>query len=443
MSQALDYIKREPWWIQKQALETIGAIATRQLSDVEAIERSLGEKHDEARGARVTDGVAIVSVHGPMFRYANLFTRMSGATSTEVLANEIGALLDDPAVRAIVLDVDSPGGTVNGTSEIAELVFRAREEKPVYAFVSGLGASAAYYIASAASQVYVANSAIVGSIGTVLSVTDFTEADERRGIRTMEFVSAQSPKKRMDPFSSDDTEADEARAELQNLVNSLADVFVTDVARFRGVPVDTVLSDFGQGGVFIGAQCVDAGMADGVTTLEDLKATLVENRGRLGHPGFRLAAELPQPPKSNPEVEESMSAPEKDPAAEKQPEVTEAYLEQNHADLVQQLRDQGAAAERERISAIHSLRGPEDLKAECIAEGVGAGDAALKINAAQKAADEQRAANHLRERTTAEEGLDAPSPSADPSEGGETQKLVARAVTLHNQLKGEKPPARA
>src|SRR5699024_5901761 len=116
------------------------------------------------------NGVAVIPVTGPIFRYANLFTRISGATSTEVLATDIQAALDDPSIKSIVLNIDSPGGVASGINELANLIYAGRDKKKITAYIGGTGASAAYWIASAAHEVVIDDIGLAGSIGAALSV---------------------------------------------------------------------------------------------------------------------------------------------------------------------------------------------------------------------------------------------------------------------------------
>lgn len=421
MSRVLEYAKSVPWAIQPEALETVLSIASRELNDPEAIERAAGREVDGAQRMRVRNEVAVISLRGPMFRYANLFTRMSGATSTELLANDIGVALADPNVRGIILDVDSPGGMVNGTSELAELIYNARGEKPIWSFISGVGASGSYWAASAAEKVFAERASMIGSIGAVIGITDYRKADEKAGIRTMEFVSAQSPKKRMDPFDDDPARAEDARSEIQRVVDDIAAVFVSDVARNRGVSVDDVLSDFGQGGVLIGEAARTAGMVDGITTMEALISDLSSSRRSVGVAGFRPAAGAKNPRST---LEASMPDEKNTPAAE-QPVIDEAAI-----------RAEAAQAERERITAIQALVGPEDVKAEAIKSGASPGDAALQINAAQKAADAARAKAHLTDRADAEDATEKPGPDVGGVGSSDDRSRAKQVVALHNRLKG-------
>jgi signal peptide peptidase SppA len=438
MSRVLEYLKTVPWAITEEALGTICAIAARDESFVEAIEMDRSEPLRFTRTATVRDGSAIIPITGSIFRRANIFTEISGATSTEVLAQEIGAALRDDSVRRLIFEIDSPGGQVNGTSELAHLIASARGQKPMTSFVSGLGASAAYLLASAADEVVAEKSAILGSLGTVIQVRDFTEANKRRGVHIKTLVSSQSPKKRIDPNT------EEGEAEIQQLLDSLSDVFLQSVADNRGVTLETVLSDFGQGGVFVGAEAVEAGLADRVGTLEELLAESLQKSSRRhtsvaasSTPAASGGGDVSQPTGVNPMKKDQPDTT----AAAQQPTIDRAFLNANHASLVTEIKAEGAQAERDRITAISELPGSEELKATCVAEGLEPGAAAQRILEAQKVAEQAKADAHLKDRAGAEDGVDAPKPSGSNAGTDETQQTVARALAVHRSLKGKKATA--
>ncbi|MDY4296822.1 MULTISPECIES: S49 family peptidase [unclassified Xanthomonas] len=274
MSDAFHLAASRPWLIQRESLETILAVAQR-AGDPQALQSRLGRPLDNTRRVTMRDGVAVIPATGPMFRYANLFTEISGATSTQVLATDIQAALDNPYVKAIVLELNTPGGEASGIGELADMIYAARGSKRIVGYVGDLAASAGYWFGSACDELVIAETGMVGSIGVVMSYLDTSERDAKAGVRTLEIVSSQSPDKRLDP------KTDEGRAKVQSIVDSLAEVFVGAVARNRGVPVDTVLSDFGRGGVLLGAEAVKAGMADRIGSLE---AVITELAGSASAP---------------------------------------------------------------------------------------------------------------------------------------------------------------
>lgn len=255
-----------PWAILPDALQTVLEIAARENPSPQAVAAELGRPLDHTHRVTLRDGVAVIPVTGPVFRRANLFTEVSGATSIEMLATDLRQALSDPTVKAILLDIDSPGGEVNGVQEFAEMVYRARKRKPVAAYISHLGASAAYWIASAADEIVLAETAAAGSIGVLAAV----RKPGSESARDIQFVSSQSPHKVVDPTT------ETGRSRIQQMIDHLGDVFVETVARNRDVSTETVLADFGQGGVLIGRHAVAAGLADRLGSFEDTVAALQE-----------------------------------------------------------------------------------------------------------------------------------------------------------------------
>lgn len=267
MSKAFELAASQPWLIQREALENVLNIAQR-YGDPEALQSRMGRPLDNARHVSVRDGVAIIPVTGPVFRYANIFTEISGATSTQVLATDIQTALDNPYIKGIVLDFDTPGGTATSINELAGMIAAGTAIKPITAYGGGLVASAGYWLASACSEIVISETALLGSIGVVMSYQDTSERDAKTGVRSIEIVSSQSPDKRIDPAT------DDGRSKAQVMVDALAEVFVSAVAKNRSVTPDTVLADFGKGGVLVGAAAVKAGMADRIGSLESVIAEL-------------------------------------------------------------------------------------------------------------------------------------------------------------------------
>jgi capsid assembly protease len=266
---ALAAALNEAWAITAEGLETVLAIAAREHEVTpEALEAYKAQFMQLSENMGRRGNVAILNVRGPLFRYANIFTAISGATSYDALRRDLQVALDDKTISAIVLDIDSPGGTVTGVDELAKAIFEARSRKHITAYIGGTGASAAYWLASQASEIVVSDAAIVGSIGVRAVLQDTSEADKKAG--KLEFISSQSPGKR----AALDT--DEGKARVQRMVDSLADVFVAAVARGRGASAKTVLERYGAGDVIVGAAAVKAGLADRLGSFEAVIATLAK-----------------------------------------------------------------------------------------------------------------------------------------------------------------------
>ena len=172
--------------------------------------------------------------------------------------------MDDPQVQRIVLAINSPGGQIDGINELANMIRAANQTKQVTAYVDGLAASGAYWLASAAGRIVADETAQLGSIGVLATVVDDRAAEEKHGVKRYEIVSSQSPLKRTDPGT------DQGRAQIQQMVDALAAVFIDKVAKFRGTGGAKVERDFGQGAVMPASAAVSVGMADALGSLEEL-----------------------------------------------------------------------------------------------------------------------------------------------------------------------------
>lgn len=266
----LDFYASKAWAIQESALQEMYGIYQAALQrrsdgvdfDPEAVAAKTGTRLDNTRSVEVRDGVAIIPVSGPIFRRANLFTEISGATSIQVLAKDFDQALENPRVKSVLFEINSPGGEVDGTSEFAQHIFDARGQKPIVAYVAHLGASAAYWIASACDEIVSQETASLGSIGVVGTVCVHKEKGH------IEFVSSQSPNKRPNP------ETESGRSQIQEHIDDLAQVFIDTVARNRDWTAEEVIEKGGAGGLRVGKKAVDNGLADRLGTLEGLISEL-------------------------------------------------------------------------------------------------------------------------------------------------------------------------
>lgn len=210
---------------------------------------------------RHDDGIAVIHIDGPLgYRaiseswwdlYGDYYDGIQAA---------IDDCMNDDSVLGIVLDINSPGGTVNGCSDLAEKIFKCRGRK-IYGIVARTGGqmqSGAYWLASACEKIYASETGIVGSIGTLMQ---FDMSDEKN---TLTIVSSYSPNKYPDPAT------DSGKKTFKKELDALAKVFIDTVARNRGYTSEYVMQNFGQGGNLIGEAAVQAGMIDAVMSFEDM-----------------------------------------------------------------------------------------------------------------------------------------------------------------------------
>lgn len=278
MTHALQALTAEPWAIRPDYLRVLVSLAT--LDRDQRGERRAAEGQDWHRrdlalftgpsaqmieGARyamlTADGVALIPIFGPIFPRANMMTEMSGGVSAAMLASDIRTAQANPDVGAIMLLVDSPGGSPTGINALADQIFAMRRGKRMMAHVTGACASAAYWLASSAHEIVTEKTGLLGCIGVVAAMQKQVEPNAA-GEMTFEIVSSNAPDKRPDPTT------EEGSAPIRAMLDAIEGQFIDDVARGRGVTATKVKSDFGAGGVKMGADAVAAGMADRVQSYE-------------------------------------------------------------------------------------------------------------------------------------------------------------------------------
>lgn len=211
--------------------------------------------------------IAVLRVRGIIAHHIEQVDDISGpgGTSVERLQARFRAARDDPHVSAIVLDIDSPGGSVQGVPELAAEIADARGSKPIVAHANTLAASAAYWIGSAADEFVMAPSGDVGSIGVFAAHEDVSAALEAEGVKVT-LIHAGKHKVEGNPF---EPLADEARAAIQHRVDQVYEEFVAAVAANRGVPSSTVRGGYGEGRALGARDALELGMVDGIETIDD------------------------------------------------------------------------------------------------------------------------------------------------------------------------------
>lgn len=211
--------------------------------------------------------VAVINVMGVVAHHASQVDNISGpgGTSTARVGQSFDAAMDDPAVKAVVLHIDSPGGGVAGVQELADKIFTARGRKPIIAQVNSTAASAAYWIAAQADEVVVTPSGQVGSIGVYGSHRDMSAAAEKAGMKVTFFA---YPPQKVDgnQFAPPSAEfSEKAMADVKTVYGQ----FAGSVARGRNVKRSDVEEGFGKGGVELAGSALKLGMVDRIATMED------------------------------------------------------------------------------------------------------------------------------------------------------------------------------
>jgi signal peptide peptidase SppA len=241
----------------------------------EEIALRIGPQRAAGRDLAQSDSIAVLDLFGVIAQRSSMMAETSGGTSTIAYGKVFDEALADPNVKAIVLNVDSPGGSVSGVSELASKIYAARGQKPIIAVANSLMASAAYWIASAADEVVAAPSAYVGSIGVITMHRDASAAYKKEGIKPT-IISAGKYK-----AEANDTGplSEEALAAIQDRVDKAYSRFASAVAQHRSTQVTAVLNGYGQGRVLNADDAIQAGLADKVGTLESVLISLGAAQG--------------------------------------------------------------------------------------------------------------------------------------------------------------------
>lgn len=278
-------LTQTPWAITQAKLETmIGVLESRSRgvvmsADLKAELDAIKAERAERGGSR--QGVAVIPLHGTISHRPSLMT--SGGASAEEFTHAFQAAVNDSSVASIILDVDSPGGSVFGLDEASETVFQSRGTKPVIAVANAQAHSAAYQIASQADEFVVTPSGMAGSIGVIMAHVDDTKADEQAGYEVTYIYAGEHKAEGWQGTLTDD-----AREHLQSIADAYYEVFVEHVARGRGVTTETVLSDFGQGRSFTSKELLKRGMVDRIATFDQVVS---EQIGKLQQDSRRRTME--------------------------------------------------------------------------------------------------------------------------------------------------------
>lgn len=294
-----EQVYNQPWLLVPERLALIAEVLELRRTGQRFTEAELRERlgadvllfddeEDDGPGYRIEAGVAILPLDGVMSHRMNLFSRISGGTSTELFGQWLDQVLDNPSVRAVLIDCNSPGGSSAGVDELATKIHAARGTKPIVAVANVLMASAAYYVCSAADQVVVSPSATVGAIGTYTIHREYSQASLLQGVRYT-VLSAGRHKTDGNPY---EPLSAQAHGTILEYVQSIQEMFLAAVARNRGVTPQQVVERFGDGKCFFGARAVTAGLADRVATfdavLAELQATARESGGPPPSPVSRV-----------------------------------------------------------------------------------------------------------------------------------------------------------
>jgi signal peptide peptidase SppA len=220
----------------------------------------------QVEGYSLHGNVAVVDVSGPLTNTDSFWNELFGLTSYNSIRNNLIEAASNPDVKEIVMNIDSPGGSPAGLSDVSNLIQSISKAIPVSAYTAGHMTSAAYWLGSAADKIYAGPTATVGSIGVITTHFDVTKNLEDKGVKPT-VIRAGDKKALGGPYEE---LSKEAKAEIQGQLDHLHDVFISKVADHRGMSHADVKKNLADGSTFIGEQAVSVGLADGLTTLDAL-----------------------------------------------------------------------------------------------------------------------------------------------------------------------------
>lgn len=415
----IDFLN-SPWAIVPDRLAEMQAIYATHFRgekiDIEAIEARLGRPlaNEQQEYRMEQGGIAVLPISGVISNKANMFTRVSGGASAQLLTQQVSSMRADPRVRGAVLDFDTPGGSVFGIPALAAEIRALAAEKPVVSVSTGMIASAGYWTGSAANAVYISGETdYVGSIGVVATHS----FNPRNGAQVTEITAGRYKRMASDnaPLTAD------GKAYIQGQVDEIYRAFVQAVADQRRVSVEDVLDRMADGRIFVGQQAIDAGLADGIATVDTLVERMATNPDQFaartravfalgGLPDVSAGAAGATPNDEPVQPIESTQLPE---GSSMTPQEIAAQFAAENPEACALIRAEGAAAEASRIKSVReqSMPGHEALIEALAFDGKTTGpEAAVQVLAAERARVGAQAAARQ---------ADAPAPvqtAADESE---------------------------
>ncbi|HEG4393472.1 TPA: S49 family peptidase [Morganella morganii] len=269
-----------PLAIHPQKAEVIVSSLTERLG-ITQIRSAMMEDDDEyfSRKARkdsgydVLEGIAIIPVYGTLVQKLGTLRPYSGMTGYDGIRRVFLTAINDPEVKGICLDINSPGGEVAGCFDLVDLIYAERGKKPIHAILSENAFSAAYAIASAADKIFVPRTGGVGSVGVIVIHCDWSQRIKDDGLK-VSIITYGNRKAESNPYVA---LSDEAKAAIQHDVDEMGRLFVSTVSRNRGLS-ETVIRNT-QAACYLAAEGVHMGLADVVASPDVAFQELMKESG--------------------------------------------------------------------------------------------------------------------------------------------------------------------
>ena len=250
-----------------------GSSAPARMMAEDFDEPGTSPEFEDAHGYDTVFGIAQIQVEGTLVQKNYTLRPSSGMTGYDGIRQNFVMAINDPAVRAIMLNIDSPGGEVAGCFDLADMIYAARGRKPIWAVLSESAFSAAYALASACDRITVPRTGGTGSIGVVWMHCDYSQALDDVGIKVT-FI--QRGSRKVDGAPEIPLSA-EARERIQAEIDSIGEIFEATVARNRGLSIASVRGM--NANTFLGAEGVALGLANETMAPDAAFRALVRSLG--------------------------------------------------------------------------------------------------------------------------------------------------------------------
>ncbi|MBS9442490.1 S49 family peptidase [Photorhabdus heterorhabditis] len=224
-------------------------------------------------GYDVVEGIAVIPIQGTLVQKLGSLRPYSGMTGYDGIRQSFLTALYDPEVKGICLDIDSPGGEVAGCFDLVDEIYSARGTKPIHAILTESAYSAAYALASAADKIHVPRTGGVGSIGVIVIHCDWSQRIKEDGLQVT-IITYGDRKAESNPYVP---LTDQAHSAIQDDVDAMGKLFVSTVARNRGISEKTIRDT--QAACFLAAEGVKLGLADEVITPDAAFRQLLRESG--------------------------------------------------------------------------------------------------------------------------------------------------------------------
>ena len=219
--------------------------------------------------------VAVLPIRGTLLKNVGLFKWLK-IVDVEILKNTLIELSENNSINHIVLDCDSPGGSVAGIQETAECIYEIRSKKNIYAYTSGMIASGMYWLASACSGISASETSMIGSIGVIYTHFDWSKSNEQMGLKVTDIVSG----KWKALGNTDVPLTTEKENKIQERVDEIANIFISSISKYRKHLSEEKIASF-EADVFLGKTAKQNGLIDNIETLDNLLNRLTGKRINL------------------------------------------------------------------------------------------------------------------------------------------------------------------